>query len=236
MKVSSIMVLYAPEKKMKFEASTTLPEQIAKYLEDRIIRREIKPGERLVETKIADELGVSQSPMREALRMLEKVRLVRLTPRHGARVTEITEDFIISIYDIFQVLVGLATRKTVERHTEIDIIDIRNLLVKIRYYSQLNDIFNFNEMYFQWGIRCLKAAYDPLLEEHLIDLVPSIRRLQYISLLKQEPQDIFGIVEKMLYTTNCIEKGLIKEAELNNCTEVEREKNLVLQIFRQFTE
>lgn len=221
---------------MKFEASKTLPEQIAKYLEDRIIRREIKSGERLVETKIAEELGVSQSPMREALRMLEKVRLVRLTPRHGARVTELTEDFIISIYDIFQELVGLATQKTVERRTDKDILDIRALFEKVRHYSQANDIFNFNEMYFQWGIRCLKAAYDPLLEEHLIDLVPSIRRLQYISLLKRDPKDIFGIVEKMAYTTDCIEKGLIKEARINNCTEVEREKKLVLQIFRQFPE
>lgn len=54
---------------MKFNASETLAEKIAKHLEDRIVRMEIKPGERLVEVKIAEELGVSQSSVREALRI-----------------------------------------------------------------------------------------------------------------------------------------------------------------------
>ena len=76
---------------MKFKVSGNLAEQVQKYLAKKIIRFEIKPGERLLEEKITQELGVSRGPVREALRTLAKYRLVELIPRRGARVTEVTK-------------------------------------------------------------------------------------------------------------------------------------------------
>ena len=79
---------------MTFKVSSGLAEQITEYISDKIIRMEIKPGERVLEINIAKELGVSRSPITEALRILEKTRLVELIPRKGARVTEMSENFI----------------------------------------------------------------------------------------------------------------------------------------------
>ena len=72
------------------QGTDTLAEKISQHLSDRIIRMEIKPGERLLEIKIAEELGVSQSPVREALRILEKKPFFRIMPRNGTYVTEIS--------------------------------------------------------------------------------------------------------------------------------------------------
>lgn len=218
---------------MKFNASETLSEKIAKYLEDKIVRMELKPGERLVEIKIAEDLGVSQSSVREALRILEKIRFVKLIPRHGTRVTEITEDYIVSVYDIFKELVGLATRKTAERRNESDLVLIKKALNDVEKSSRNGDLYPYNEAFFQWGITCLKAAYDPLLEEMLIDIVPTIRRFQYISLINRGADKMSSAVKKMKYSTDCLISGKVDEAVRNNMEYLESEKNSVLEIFRE---
>ena len=56
---------------MTFAPKETLAVQIAQYVSDKIIRSELKPGEKIQEEKLAEELGVSRSPVREALRILE---------------------------------------------------------------------------------------------------------------------------------------------------------------------
>ena len=65
---------------------TVLREQVKDVLLQRIVSGELKPGERLVETRIAQELGTSQAPVREALRDLQLLRLVESEPFRGSRV------------------------------------------------------------------------------------------------------------------------------------------------------
>lgn len=216
-----------------FEASKTLSVQIAEYLEDRIIKMELKPGERILEAKIASELGVSQSPVREALRMLEKIRFIKLTPRHGSRITEITEDFIISIYDIFIELVSLATRKTAMNRTEADVREIRELSEEITHHVANGDRYNFNRTFFTWGLRCLSAAYDPLLEELVLDLTPSIKRIQYMSLLHRDIDEIRNRVLGVELSTRLIADGEVDAVENNNRVYLIEEKKTILDIYRK---
>ena len=218
---------------MKFLPSATLSEQIANHLGDRITRFELKPGERLVETKIAEELGVSQSPVRDALRILEKRRLVKLTPRHGTSVSEITEDFIESMFDIFQELVGLATRKTVRHATDRDIAEIEHLLGELEKCLAEGDVFRFNDAYFEWGLFCLKCAYDPILEEVILDVVPSIRRIEYLSLSRRSAEGLRIIYDLLRSASERIKARDEKGAELNNRQGAEVEKQLALEVFRK---
>ena len=60
-------------------------------LREAILRGDLKPGERLMEIKLANRLGVSRTPIREAIRMLELDGLVIMVPRKGAQVAQITE-------------------------------------------------------------------------------------------------------------------------------------------------
>ena len=79
---------------------TVLREQVKELLLERILRGEVQPGERLVETRIAQELGTSQAPVREALRDLELLRVVESEPFRGARVRAISAEEMAEIYQI----------------------------------------------------------------------------------------------------------------------------------------
>ncbi len=89
---------------MVFEVTGTLSEQIADYIIEKIVCLELKPGEKILEMQIVKDLGVSRSPIREALRVLEKTGLVEIIPRHGARVTRISEEDINAYFDVFTLL------------------------------------------------------------------------------------------------------------------------------------
>lgn len=92
-----------------------LPYQIADYLAEKIIHMEIKPGERIFESKIAQELGVSRSPVREALRILNEKFLVELLPRRGAVVAGFSIQFIEDLYDILKTLYLLLCQRGVSK-------------------------------------------------------------------------------------------------------------------------
>jgi DNA-binding GntR family transcriptional regulator len=83
---------------------TGLADQIREFIVEGISSGRWEPGERIVERRIATELGVSQGPVREALRQLEAQRLIESLPNRGARVREFTEQ---DLAEIFPVRAGL---------------------------------------------------------------------------------------------------------------------------------
>jgi DNA-binding GntR family transcriptional regulator len=94
---------------------TVLREQVKDVLLQRIASGELQPGERLVETRIAQELGTSQAPVREALRDLQLLRLVESEPFRGSRVRVFDEEEMIEVYPVRAVLEELAARIAAER-------------------------------------------------------------------------------------------------------------------------
>lgn len=89
----------------------TIPSQIADALALEIIEERYEPGKRLNEIEIAARWGVSRSPVREALRILEKRGLIVMTPQRGARVTLLSQGEVEQLFEIRSVLVGLAARR-----------------------------------------------------------------------------------------------------------------------------
>jgi DNA-binding GntR family transcriptional regulator len=87
-----------------------LREQIKDELLRRILEGEYPPGERIVETRLAEEFGVSQAPVREALRELESARLVVSEPHRGARVREVSTAELLEIYPVRAALEEVAAR------------------------------------------------------------------------------------------------------------------------------
>lgn len=105
---------------MKSIARTVLREQIKDVLLERILRGELEPGERLVETRLARELGTSQAPVREALRDLELLRLVESEPFRGARVRAVDDAALLAVFPVRAVLEELAAREAA-RNPERDL-------------------------------------------------------------------------------------------------------------------
>ena len=85
-----------------------------------ILRGELKPGERLMEIRLANQLGVSRTPIREAIRMLELDGLVIMVPRKGAQVAQITEKDLNDVLEVRLGLEELAVKLACERITEAE--------------------------------------------------------------------------------------------------------------------
>jgi DNA-binding GntR family transcriptional regulator len=92
-----------------------LREQVKELILARILSGEYRPGERLVETRIAQDLGTSQAPVREALRDLELLRFVESEPFRGARVREVSEEELIEIYPVRAAIEEVAAREAAVR-------------------------------------------------------------------------------------------------------------------------
>ncbi len=91
-------------------APRSIPEQIAEQIGAAIIAGERAPGERLVETELAELYGVSRGPIRESLRILERRRLIDLLPRRGAYVRKVSLNSIADLFNARMALSGLAVR------------------------------------------------------------------------------------------------------------------------------
>jgi DNA-binding GntR family transcriptional regulator len=92
-----------------------LREQVKELILKRILTGAYAPGDRLVETRIAQELGTSQAPVREALRDLELLRFVESAPFKGSRVREVANEELLEIYPVRAALEELAAREAAVR-------------------------------------------------------------------------------------------------------------------------
>ncbi|MBM4330531.1 MAG: GntR family transcriptional regulator [Deltaproteobacteria bacterium] len=101
--------------------------QVSEALRELITSGRLKPGEKLKEIEMANSLGVSRSPVREALRILELEGLVEITPRRGAYVHLITMEDVKDIYQTREMIEGFAGFLAVENMTNEDIADIEKL-------------------------------------------------------------------------------------------------------------
>jgi len=93
-----------------------------------ILGGRLKPGERLVEESLSAELGVSRVPVREALLALSAQGLVRIEPRRGATVAEITPRIVAELVEVRALLEGLNARLAAQRHDPEIIAQLTNTL------------------------------------------------------------------------------------------------------------
>lgn len=97
------------------DGSASLEEKVYLSLEEQIISQKLRPGEAVTEMKLSRELGVSRTPVREALQRLDREGLIKLIPNKGAVVLGISEKDLIDIYKIRMRLEGLAARIAAEK-------------------------------------------------------------------------------------------------------------------------
>lgn len=97
-----------PKFQVSMDEYLPLRDVVFNTLRQAILRGELKPGERLMEIQLANKLGVSRTPIREAIRKLELEGLVLMIPRKGAEVAEITEKSLKDVLEVRRALEELA--------------------------------------------------------------------------------------------------------------------------------
>lgn len=117
----------------------SLTTKVFKILEKAILKGEFLPGEALTEQSLSNQLGVSRTPVREALRQLELAGLVKTVPNKGAEVVGISEKDVDDIYTIRVHIEGLAARWAAENISEEDIKKLKDTLELQEFYVSKGD-------------------------------------------------------------------------------------------------
>jgi DNA-binding GntR family transcriptional regulator len=117
-----------------------LRDAIKERIVERILDGTYGPGERIVESAVAAEFGVSQAPVREALRDLEAMRFVESQPHRGARVREVTSEELVQIYPVRAALEEVAGREAATRITEEELALLAEELAGMRRAAEADDL------------------------------------------------------------------------------------------------
>lgn len=117
-----------------------LREIVFDTLREAIINGVLKPGERLMEVQLAEEMGVSRTPVREAIRKLELENFVVMVPRKGAYVADISTKDIVDVFEIRAALESLAAGLAAERITDEELDELQKILVQNEKSQSLEEI------------------------------------------------------------------------------------------------
>lgn len=149
---------------------TTTSIKIAEEIATRIGKGQLHPGQRLIETELAQEFETSRAPIREALLMLERDRLVQRIPHQGVVVRSFTRQEIYDLYDVIYRLEEIAMVKAAVKVEEEDVRKLDEIIEKqriaaesgnIQEYYDLNEEFH-NEIFDICGNRVLSEMYSSL--------------------------------------------------------------------------
>lgn len=110
---------------IKMDEFLPLRDVVFNTLRQAILTGELKPGERLMEIHLANRLGVSRTPIREAIRKLELEGLVTMIPRRGAEVAQITEKSMNDVLEVRRAVDALCVELACERITDEALADLK---------------------------------------------------------------------------------------------------------------
>ncbi|MEB0203955.1 GntR family transcriptional regulator [Pseudomonas sp. CCC3.1] len=186
---------------MTFKAPDSLAEQIAHHLAERIIRGELKPGERIQEQKVTLALNVSRGSVREALLILERRHLIAILPRRGAHVTELTAHKVQSLCTLMSEMYILLGNAVAQRWTvPADLGPFLQIQQRLTDSYERQDISAFVEDSFN----VMRAAYpfadNPYLQETVENLHPAMSRAYYLALeqRKAEMSEFLALFAQLL--------------------------------------
>ncbi len=144
-------------------------------LRQAILRGELKPGERLMEIALANRLGVSRTPVREAIRMLELEGLVIMIPRKGAQVAQITEQDLNDVLEVRLGLEELAVRFACERITDEEIKELGLAVKEFEKKMREDDLSTQAEA----DVKFHEIIYGATHNRRLVQIINNIREQMY---------------------------------------------------------
>ena len=159
--------------------------QVFDKIRSDILNGKYKRGEELVESSIGKELGISRTPVREAIRQLELEGLVQLVPNKGAFVTGISEKDVRDIYLIRARLEGLAARIAAKNITPELLDAMEETVVLSEYHAKKEHYEQVCEMDSKFHKLLYKASGSRILEHTLTDFHQYVQRVRMASIMKK---------------------------------------------------
>ena len=153
----------------------------AKVLRERILTGELPPGERLREVQLCDELGVSRTPIREALRTLAAEGLVELLPNRSVVVAELRNPEIEHLVVVFAEVEALAARLACERITDDEVKEIGSYLSQMVDHHAQKERSSYLALNQKIHRRTVEIAGNPVLLSVWTSLAPRVERARALA-------------------------------------------------------
>jgi DNA-binding GntR family transcriptional regulator len=160
---------------------SSLREQIKDVILQRIVEGSLEPGSRIVETRIAQELGVSQAPVREALRDREQLGCVVHEPNRGCSVRAFSAEELLEAFPVRAALEALAARLAAERITTEELAELDGLLERMRSAARSGDAHEQSQANASFHATVVRAARNRTLERQWQMLEPYSRTYLTVS-------------------------------------------------------
>ena len=174
-------------------------------LREAILKGELKPGERLMEIQLAKRLGVSRTPIREAIRKLELEGLVVMVPRKGAEVADITEKDLRDVLEVRKALEELVVQIACDRMTEEDFKELKKAHARFKTVIKKGDLKEVAEA----DVKFHDIIYMSTNNQRLIQILNNLREQMYryrIEYLK-DTQMHAALVQEHESIVECLESG-----------------------------
>ena len=220
-----------PKLEVTMDEYLPLRDVVFKTLRQAILRGELKPGERLMEIKLANKLGVSRTPIREAIRKLELEGLVLMIPRRGAEVAEITEKSLNDVLEVRKALEELSVQLACERITPEQVEEMKMAAEDFRKVLKSGDVTKIAEA----DVKVHDIIFAATNNQRLITLLNNLREQMYrfrVEYLKQKecyPQ----LLEEHDKLIALISGGEVEEAcELMGC-HIDNQASTVSDVIRR---
>lgn len=165
-------------------SNSSLTEHVFKILENEILNENLKAGDCLPEIKLSSELGVSRTPVREAIRKLELEGIVRTIPNKGSVVVGISQKDIEDIYTIRMYIEGLAATWCAENISEEEITNLRNVVELEEFYVKQGEIMQAWQLDSRFHEIIFKASKSHVLSQTLSNFHHYIQKSRELSFEK----------------------------------------------------
>ncbi|WP_323764137.1 GntR family transcriptional regulator [Marinovum sp.] len=159
-----------------------LHERVAEELRDRIITCQLPPGTRLAVNELAEEIGVSLTPLREAIKLLASEHLIEMTPNRGARISAVTVEQTRHLFEVISGTEALAAELACKRMTDAELAELLSL------HEEMQDVAGTagRDRYFDLNRRIhdqiVLFARNPILADQRARLARQAERVRYIAL------------------------------------------------------
>ena len=182
-------------------APRALYEEVAELLRQRIFRRELEPGSWIDELRIAEEYGISRTPLREALKVLAAEGLVTMKVRRGAYVTEVSESDLADVYHLLSLLESDAAGVVARTATDGQILELQTLHAELE--AAVGDRERFFAINERFHLRLLELANNRWRDQMVADLRKVMKLNRHNSLLKS------GRIEESLQEHRAVMAALV---------------------------
>jgi DNA-binding GntR family transcriptional regulator len=216
---------------IKLDNYKPLREVVFEALRQAIISGELKPGERLMEVQLAEEMGVSRTPVREAIRKLELEGLVVMIPRKGAYVAGLSLKDAADVFEIRESLEGLAAALAAERITDEEIEILERILKEITKAAEKGDVEAIIKKDAEFHQILFNATRNERLAQMVNNLKEHIDRFRVQSF--SNPSRIRDIMKEHRKIVDAIKDRDAERAEKLAKAHIEKVENNVMNILRK---